>query len=154
MQERRVIFYAIESDFLSIATKFIEKMYTVDERVLLLCSTDDEVRQSDLALWTFSRISFIPHGSQYSTRIEDAEFCHTWISTLVDFYNDPVCLVHNGLNVLQDRSVIKFNSIIDIFDKGLLPTARKRAEAYRELQFLQQKLWLQKSEGGWDSGDW
>ena len=152
MQERSVVFYAIESDFLSIAVKSVEKLYAANKKGLILCDTDEEVRRFDSTLWTFSKTSFIPHGSRYSMKIEDAIFCHTWISTKIDLYNDPICLIHNGLDILA-QDLQKFSVIIDIFDKDLLPNSKKRSEFYKESQFLHQKLWIQKKGGSGNSGD-
>ncbi|MDR1475899.1 MAG: DNA polymerase III subunit chi [Holosporales bacterium] len=143
MRDKNVIFYAIEADFISIAIKSVEKMYTSGEKVLLLCETDEEVRSFDLTLWTYSKASFIPHGSKMSMPAEeDASFCHTWLSTHISFCNNPTCLIHNGLDI-SNQNLSKFNVIIDIFNKDLLPASRERAEYYKQSQFLQLKLWIQ-----------
>ncbi|MDR1289073.1 MAG: DNA polymerase III subunit chi [Holosporales bacterium] len=152
MPERSVAFYAIESDFLSVAVKSVEKMYTSGRRVLLLCDLEEEVKRFDSTLWTFSKVSFIPHGSRYSMKPEDAVFCDTWISTKMDLLNDPVCLIHNGLHI-QRNDLLRFSIVIDIFNRELLVEAKERSKSYRDAQFLQQKLWIQKRGGGWEAGD-
>ncbi|MDR0640384.1 MAG: DNA polymerase III subunit chi [Holosporales bacterium] len=140
--DRNVIFYAVESDFANVAVKLIEKKYTQNERVLLLCSSADELHLLDSNIWTYSKLSFIPHGCNGSLGDENARFCHTWLSTDIIFHNAPECLMHNGLTIKDDQ-VQKFKSIIDIFDKGLIAESRMRAAYYEAMDFTCQKTWVQ-----------
>ena len=153
MSERSVTFYGIKSEFFPVAFKLIEKMYAIGERILFLCDNDDEVSLYNSKLWTFSRLSFIPSGNARTLSTEDAKFCHTWFSTDVVFHNDPMCLLHNGLNIFDGQLPLKrFRKVIDIFSLELSSAAKDRATAYRCEDFSDQKVWLQ-SDNGWDQGE-
>lgn len=152
MSGKSVVFYGIETEFLQVALKLIEKMYESSEKCLFLCDNSEEVSFYDSKLWTYSKLNFIPHGNKNSLSIEDAKFCHTWLSTEIVFYNDPVCLLHNGLNISESQDISKFQKIIDIFNIDLKSDASIRSESYKKLGFSEIKFWTQK-EGSWKSGD-
>jgi DNA polymerase-3 subunit chi len=61
----QVDFYISASDSndarLKVACKIVDKAFELDHHVFVHASTDDEARQLDELLWTFSQGSFIPH---------------------------------------------------------------------------------------------
>lgn len=152
MSERSVIFYGIESEFLPVACKLIDKMYFVGERVLFLCDNIEEISFYNSKLWTFSRLAFIPSGNKQTLSIEDAKFCHTWFSTDIVFHNDPNCLLHNGLDVSNLNGIEKFQKVIDIFNLESIDSTKERANLYKEKGFNNQKVWIQ-SENSWKPGE-
>ena len=152
MSDRSLAFYAIESDFLSIACKLIEKLYTLKENVLVLCDNDEEVSFYSSKLWTFSKLAFIPNGNKDTISNEEAIFCHTWFSTDVVFYNNPVCLLHNGLDISGVSDLDKFEKVIDVFPKDLLGLAKTRYDLYKKPGFGNYKLWMQ-SANSWKPGE-
>lgn len=139
---KTVVFYGISSEFFSVALKLTEKLYENKENSLFLCKNKDEVQLYDSKLWTYSKLSFVPHGSQHSINEGMEKFCHTWFSTEVEFVNAPVCLIHNGLDVKND-TIKSFEKIVDIFDTNLLADAKSRAAFYKDLGFSEQKCWEQ-----------
>ncbi|MBR1480004.1 MAG: DNA polymerase III subunit chi [Alphaproteobacteria bacterium] len=153
MSERSVTFYGIKSEFFPVAFKLVEKMYAIGEHVLFLCDNDDEVSLYSSKLWTFSRLSFIPSGNAHTLPVDDAKFCHTWFSTDIVFHNEPVCLLHNGLNIFDVRPPLeRLRKVIDVFNLEFSPAAKIRAAAYQGEGFLEQKVWLQ-SDNGWTQGE-
>ncbi len=152
MSDKNLIFYSIETDFISIACKLIEKMYSIREKVLFLCDNEDEISFYNSKLWTFSRLGFIPSGNKKSLPIEDANFCQTWFSTDIVFYNSPTCLLHNGLDISDLNGMEKFNKVIDIFPKDSIESAKNRFERYKTLGFSNYKLWIQRNNN-WISGE-
>lgn len=152
MSDKSLIFYSIETDFISIACKLIEKMYAIRENVLFLCDNEDEISFYNSKLWTFSRLGFIPCGNKKSLPIEDANFCQTWFSTDIVFHNSPTCLLHNGINISTLNGIERFNKIIDIFSKDLIENAKTRFEQYKSSGFKTYKLWIQ-NNNNWISGE-
>ena len=152
MSSKSVVFYAISSEFLNIALKLLEKLYETKENTLFLCNSEDEVRFFDSKIWTYSKLSFIPHGSASTVSVENAKFCHTWLSTEIELLNNPVCLLHNGVNVEKDEKLKSFEKIIDIFNIDLLDASKKRSDLYKDFGFSEQKLWEQ-SGASWKSGE-
>ena len=61
----QVDFYISDSDSndarLKLACRIVDKAFELDHHVFVHASTDDEARQLDELLWTFSQGSFIPH---------------------------------------------------------------------------------------------
>jgi DNA polymerase-3 subunit chi len=61
----QVDFYILDSDSddarLHLACKIVDKATQLDHHVFIHSTSDDEARQLDELLWTFSQGSFIPH---------------------------------------------------------------------------------------------
>ena len=61
----QVDFYILDSDSdgarLRLACKIVDKATQLDHHVFIHSASDDEARQLDELLWTFSQGSFIPH---------------------------------------------------------------------------------------------
>jgi DNA polymerase-3 subunit chi len=61
----QVDFYILSSDSddarLRLACKIVDKAMQLDRQVFIHSTSDDEARQLDELLWTFSQNSFIPH---------------------------------------------------------------------------------------------
>ena len=152
MSGKSVVFYAIEEDFFTVAFKLLERLYSVNERVLFLCDSEEEVLFFNSKIWTCSRLSFIPHGDKSSMTLDEANYCHTWISTDIVFYNNPVCLLHNGLDLSKKNDIKKFQKIIDIFNIKELDSAKRRLNFYNDESFSDHKLWIQ-SGGTWKAGN-
>ena len=151
MPPKSVVFYAISSSFLDVSFKLIEKIYSLGEKALVLCDNEDEVRFFDSKLWTFSKLSFIPHGSRFSATQETLPFCKVWFSDKIDCLNEPENLIHNGLDISSETSLNRFQKIIDVFDKSQMAQAKDRFENYRKIGFADQKLWIQ-GEKVWEPG--
>jgi DNA polymerase IIIc chi subunit len=149
-QEKKVAFYSSESDFLSVSIKLMEKFYQMSQNALVLCSNPDEVSLFDAKLWTYSQLSFIPHGSKHSIPPEDVRFCKVWISTDITLSNNPTCLIHNG-RLLNNNDVSRFNIIADVFGKELINDMPVRSNFYKSSGFNDIKLWEQK-DGSWTQG--
>ena len=152
MSDKSVIFYGIETDFFPVAYKLIEKMYAMREKLLFLCDNENEVSFYNSKLWTSVQLSFIPSGNKSTIPLDDAKFCYIWFSTEITFLNDPTCLLHNGIDVSDIKSVEKFQKIIDVFNLNDINSAKVRATFYRGNGFFNQKFWTQ-SDGSWNQGD-
>ncbi|MDR1391539.1 MAG: DNA polymerase III subunit chi [Holosporales bacterium] len=152
MPDKNVTFYSIDSEFLQVACKLIEKMYLSGERILFLCDNEEEISFYNSKLWTFSKLSFIPSGNEKSIFIEDAKFCYIWFSTNMAFYNEPTCLLHNGLEILNYKNLERFKKIVDIFRCDSISDAKARSIFYEESGFSVQRLWIQ-SQASWTAGN-
>ena len=143
MSNASVIFYAIQSDFFSIAYKLIEKMYMQRERILFLCDNDDEMNFYNSKLWTSVQLSFIPSGNRTTISPEDAIFCFVWFATKITFLNNPTCILHNGLDISNNPEITNFSKIVDVFSKDTMNSAKRRSQKYKDSGFTDQKLWVQ-----------
>ena len=134
------IFYSVMTDYYSVVCKIIEKLYQANQKCLLLCSSG-AVALFDSKLWGFSKLSFIPHGSRDSMDLEDAPFCHTWISDELEFCNNPECLVTCGI----ETDCSKFKKVIDVFPNDSIALAEERIKNYGAINYV---MWEQ-SQTGW-----
>ena len=107
-----LIIYKVQNDYTNIVCKIIEKAYEQNKKCLLLCNNKEEVELFDSKLWTYSKLSFIPHGSKYTISNNDAIYCNTWISDDLTYINNPNYLINLG-GILHN---IQYNleKIIDI----------------------------------------
>ncbi|MDR0695336.1 MAG: DNA polymerase III subunit chi [Holosporales bacterium] len=151
MSEKSVTFYVVESEFWPVAYRAIEKMYAIGENALFLCDSDEEIGFYNAKLWTFSRLAFIPSGNKMTLPCEDAPFCHTWFATEIVYFNNPICLLHNGLDAVRSNDISKFHRVIDIFGPSAMQAANGRAEFYKRSGFHTQKVWIRKCNS-WESG--
>ncbi len=105
---------AVEHDSIqSVICKIVEKSYEANKRCLLLCNSEEEVELFDNKLWTYSKLSFIPHGSKYSISNNDAMYCQTWISEELVYINNPNYLINLG-QVLGFEDNKYFEKIMEI----------------------------------------
>ena len=146
---QKVIFYCINDDWTNFVPKLCEQLYSDNERVLLLCDDDEEVSFLDSKLWTFSKLSFIPHGSKFSISSTDGEHCAVWIASTPVYYNAPNCLVHNGLTLSNDV-LNNFVTIVDIFHESKFSEATERKKQYTNITNI--KCWKNTNDG-WKNVD-
>jgi DNA polymerase IIIc chi subunit len=140
MSNKHVIFYIIPDSFLNVAIRLCEKLYASKEKALMLFDNDSDLREADSKLWTYSQLSFLPHGSKFSVSVDDAIYCSVWLSTNIEFINNPTCLIHNGLSNIGATSR-NFEKIIDIFNVNQESFARERSSYYKTLGFDSEKIW-------------
>lgn len=151
MSGKQVVFYEISGELLSVITRLSEKLYESGEKALLLLGDEDKLKEADMKLWTYSKLSFIPHGSRFSVSLDKADMCAIWLSTQIEFSNNPTVLIHDGSNDEIKSSMENFIKIIDI-SNSTKPLIKDRSEMYKKMGFLQQKLWIQEGNT-WKSGD-
>ena len=144
---QKVVFYCINSEWSSFVLKLCEQLYNDNERVLLLCDDDEEISFLDEKLWTFSKLSFIPHGSKLSIPVDDGKHCAIWLSSTLVYYNSPTCLIHNG-KTIPSEDLANFATIIDIFYENKFSEAVTRKTQYNQCQNI--KCW-KNTNNGWES---
>jgi DNA polymerase IIIc chi subunit len=135
-----VNFYLISGNFLGVVIKICEKLYVLGENALLLFDNDDDLKEADSKLWTYSKSSFLPHGSKFSISIDDANYCNVWLSTSIEFLNNPKYLIHNGLSNISSTAK-NFEKLIDIFNANQENLAKERSSFYKTLGFNSEKIW-------------
>ncbi len=107
-------FYIHEDDSLSIAVKLVEKLYENNQNTLILTSSEMESDILDDKLWTFSKISFVPHVTE--KRYSDNLIVHSVISDTISVINDSRVLLHCNIDLCEDR-YSSYKNIIADFDK-------------------------------------
>lgn len=150
MSEKQIVFYKVSDDPLAVIAKLCEKLYESSEKVLLLCSDETRLKEIELKLWTYSKLSFIPHGSRFSLPYDTAEMCAVWLSFEIDFMNNPNTLLLEGFHDISE-SMRDFAKIMEITSVGNT-SLKERSEAYKKLGFEKQKIWIQDGKS-WKNRD-
>lgn len=131
----KFIFYAIISDYFEIVCKLVEKLYDSKKRCLVLSSTPEETDLLDNKLWTYSKMSFIPHGSIRSRSPDEAKYCYVWISEEECFINNPTVLIHRNMMLSNYGS---YENIINIFNVSDIAQVEQQYKNIKEYT-----LWMQ-----------
>lgn len=103
-----VVIYIVSDNYQSIVCQVVEKAYKLNKKCLLLCNNAEEISFFDSKLWTYSKLSFIPHGSKCSININDAIYCNTWISDALIYVNNPDYVIILG-DLLRNDITCNFN---------------------------------------------
>lgn len=149
MSGKQIIFYEVSEDILYVLTKLSEKLYESGEKTLILFDNETKLKEFDMKLWTYSKLSFIPHGSRHSISLDKAEMCAIWLSMEIEFVNKPTVLMHEGINDITD-TMQYFEKIIDIFSSKRT-FLKDKFEKYKKMGFVDQKIWIQDGRS-WKEG--
>jgi len=125
--KQKLIVYVTVSDYFNVVCKVVEKLYFNKKRCLVLANSPEEECLLDAKLWSYSKLSFIPHGSLRSVELRNAKFCYAWISEKITFENDPEVLIKHGRHLLNtDKIPTTFDTLIDVFDYNDMDFVRNK----------------------------
>lgn len=65
------IYKITQNTFSKVFTKVVETAVSQDKRCYVLCKDEEEVKKIDYLLWSYSQLSFIPHGTISDNYHED-----------------------------------------------------------------------------------
>ncbi len=142
-----VSFYHLTSTPLERALpRLLEKVYASGAKALLFFDDEHMLKVIDDALWTYSQMDFLPHGTYQEANA----------------IRQPIYLTTGDENPNKADIVIKvgntehpcyssFKKVIDIFDGNdpqSLQTARERYKKYKDLKYPL-TYWKQDADGKW-----
>lgn len=133
--------------------RLLHKALERDMRAILLCSNNDEVKQMDELLWTFSPNVFLPHATSNDDLPEQQPILIT--SSVDHADNKADLLIAQGCSQgLEADYISSFTKIMDVFngtnDNDVM-NARNRWSAYKK-QGYEMTYWKQSQNGGWSKG--
>lgn len=127
--------------------KLLEKIIAQQERALVLTSSPARMEALSYALWTYSPLSFLPHGSAKEGHAPDQPI---WLTTTEERPNGASFLVlTEGMEV---SSLTPYQRCLYLFD-GHDPDALEKARAFwRTCQKQNHQLtyWQQTAQGTWE----
>lgn len=129
--------------------RLIEKAYDAGFRGVVYFDFEDDLRAVDEALWTFSQMSFIPHGRHDEAYPAEQPF---YFTTTDEVPNNPNLLV--SASQKEHPEIQKFERVMEVFDGRdpiSLHAARERYKSYRARGWSL-TYWLQNDDGGWSQG--
>lgn len=124
--------------------KLIEKIYASNLRVLIHCSSQQQMEALNATLWTYTPMAFLPHGYEGDPAVHPI-----WLSLSSENTNKAdILLTLHGATVEEQSP---FQKVLDMFD-GLNPdtlqAARERYISYKR-QGYPLTFWKQDDSGAW-----
>jgi DNA polymerase-3 subunit chi len=144
-----VSFYQLmHSPLEKVLPKLLEKVYDAGKRAVVVARSEESLKQLNTVLWTYSTLSFIPHGCIHDCEDTKADQ-PIWLSTEIENPNSATLCVATHEQAIQDPKAFGFDRILDIYDHTI-DSGQKRFND--RLAFYKNKgatlsLWQQTKEG-------
>lgn len=127
--------------------KLLEKIHQAENRCLVLCQNDQEMKDLNEIIWTYASRAFLPHGS-----ITDPspEIQPVLLSTDSKNLNSAKVII--VLSGVIPENLHEFERCLDLFCDAdgdvVVAQARKRYKSYKDDNYPL-TYWTQNDEGGW-----
>lgn len=126
--------------------KLLEKVLATGKRAVVLCESEERVRDLNSGLWTFATHSFLPHGTLREGMPERQPI---WITTTKENPNGAqILLVLDGAQVDETDPFERCLDIFDGNDPEAVQKARSRWSHYRKRGDTL-SYWKQNESGVW-----
>lgn len=131
-----------------VAPRLVEKMYAQKQRGVLLIHDTHTYQDINDVLWTFSKVSFIPHGGKEDGLApEDQPF---WLTSTLENPNHANVLILLGENIdtLDKVKSLGFDRVVSIFiqpHQGAIDQYASYQSAGASVQ------WWVNTTGGWQN---
>ena len=128
--------------------KLMERMLDSKKRAVIVSSTPERVEELNHVLWTYSSITFLPHGTKKDGNPDEQEI---WLTTEWENPNNAQILVLT--DAMESDYIEKFERCLDIFDgsdEKALEKAQTRIEKYVQKGHTL-TYWYQDSAGKWET---
>ncbi|MCX7338862.1 MAG: DNA polymerase III subunit chi [Alphaproteobacteria bacterium] len=131
--------------------KLLEKVYSSQQRAVVLLDSEERLGVVNAALWTYSTLAFLPHGSikeDAATRSRQP----IWLTTTLENPNQADVLVVTTGGLIEEPDA--FKKCLDVFE-GTLDENKTRAQqrqSHYKAAGIPCVYWRQNSTGGWDAG--
>jgi DNA polymerase III subunit chi len=127
--------------------KLVEKAYGAGHRVLLVESLPERLDMFNQVLWTYSTLTFLPHGSVTDGEPDEQPIL---LSPTADNRNQAnVALITDGTSIPENNNFTRVLDIFDGNDKEAVQKARTRWKTYQSsghtLTYMRQT-----DAGGWE----
>ena len=128
--------------------KLMEKVFESGKNSIIMASSEDRVENLNNILWTFSTLTFLPHGSK---KDGFADLQPIWLTTQQENPNEATVMVLT--DGAQHCDLEKFERCLDIFDgseEDGVSKAHQRIQEYIA-QGHTVAYWKQDLKGKWES---
>lgn len=127
--------------------KLMEKVLAGNMRALILAANEQRMEMLNACLWTYSTLTFLPHGSQKDAYPEEQPI---YLSTTLENPNKATVLAITDDSV--PASLDGFERCLYFFDgtdNAATATARKRWQDFKSAGHSVQ-YWKQNDKGAWE----
>ncbi len=130
--------------------KLLEKIYGGQMKAVVLIETEEQLKEIDAQLWSYSQSSFLPHGSAKDGYEKDQPI---WLTTQLENPNAAsVLVVIEGEEVKDFASFDKCLNLFNGYDEKSVANARQKWQSYRR-QGHALTYWFQDTKGTWQKKD-
>ena len=140
------IYQLTKSPLEKILPKLMEKVIQGEKRAVILASSKDRVEELTRILWTYSTLTFLPHGSAEDDFATEQPIWLT--SELENPNNAEVLVLCDGADVPDTQGFLRCLDLFDGNDPQATEQARQRVKRYRD-QGCQVSFWQQGPDGAW-----
>ena len=127
--------------------KLVEKAYSAGNRVLLVESAVEKLDLLNQVLWTYSTLTFLPHGAVKDGGAEDQPILLS--PTLDNLNRADVAVITDGTALPETSAFKRVTDMFDGNDEAAVQRARTRWKHYQNagctLTYLRQN-----ESGGWE----
>lgn len=141
-------FYHLERSTLEQAlAQLVPKIYGMGHRIVIQFGSAERMKAMDSHLWSFSKDSFVPHGTTADGHAEDQPI---WLTLEPETPNGADILVL--CEGVSREELSEFKIVCDMFDgvdPAALQAARERYKAHKDAG-MPLTYWQQGGRGGWE----
>jgi DNA polymerase-3 subunit chi len=152
LKQIEVAFYQLTTTSLDkTLAKLLEKIYGSTQKAVILLDSQERVAQISSYLWTYSTLTFLPHGSAQDFGNDSARQ-PIWLTTEFENPNQAQVIVVTTGMVFQFEDT-GFQRCLDIFDgnnESELEQAYKRFAYYKQNTGYNCVFWRQSLQGQWE----
>ncbi|PLX29873.1 MAG: hypothetical protein C0582_02485 [Alphaproteobacteria bacterium] len=149
--EQAAFYHLQKTGVLDSLPALVDKIYGLGLRTFIFHQDRGFLQELDRVLWTYTPLSFIPHGVLGSDSPEKLSFSPVWLSNDLSKSDDFDVLVALSPYPVEEISE-KIKRVVDMFD-GTLETdvqqARDRWQAFSKNK-TPCVYWTQSLEGKWE----
>jgi DNA polymerase-3 subunit chi len=98
--------------------RLLEKIYASGQKVVIMCGSDEHMKKLNTALWTYTPLSFLPHGCALDHGIQK-ELQPIWLTTTLENPNNSGVCVSVHEKCLHDLEYFGFQRLLDVYDHTL-----------------------------------
>tara|TARA_B100001750_G_C15258502_1_gene471429 strand:- start:59 stop:517 length:459 start_codon:yes stop_codon:yes gene_type:complete len=134
--------------------RLLEKVLASSLRAVVLAQNHDHMMDLDHLLWTYTPLSFLPHGCQNTDDHDSfASQQPIWLTTYIENPNtSKVLIVTNGSLIRESGTFEKGIDLFNGLDEKAVQDTRKRWKTYKE-QGHCVTYWRQDDKGQWSKNE-
>ncbi len=131
--------------------KLVEMLYAKKLLILILCDSDDSLKECDNLLWTYSQLSFLPHGTMHDPYNKEQDIYIT--DNIMDNpKNAKVVIIYRGERFMDEIFLLHFDAteykcVVFIDNKN--EEAMLHFIAKLKANSVAHKVFTQKEDGSW-----
>ncbi|MBS0186159.1 MAG: DNA polymerase III subunit chi [Proteobacteria bacterium] len=127
--------------------KLLEKIISQGHRILILTDSEDQTESIAIQLWTYSPLSFLPHGTHKDGFEKDQPIFLTSLEENPN--NADILIILNGKHPKFIETFTHCFYVFEDMENTKKLSAVEQWENYQKQPYLL-SYWMQKKDGSWE----